>query len=160
MGSVAVAGLLKMADAAAAYKYQTEVEVPIWDIYTESHQALVAKDEDGKSYLGAIATVTNKGTSPTPGPVQGSFVIYDAETGRYLTGWNNKTDSAVSGSTQIFSKTPYDGKLPPKIKVSSSIILLCPQGETGNLADGDTTNNVRDLYVGGVAPTTGGASSK
>ncbi len=143
-GYLTAAAFLKTGSGNIAY--ETDIEIPIWDIYTESHMAVGKKDEDdGKYYILTKATVTNKGKSPTPGPIQGSFIINDAETGRYITGWSGQTNGPVSGGTDIYAKTPSSLKLPPKITVNSSIIPLCPDGKAGGLGDGDAKNNVREL---------------
>jgi len=144
-GSVAMGGFLKTKEGTAPY--ETEIDIPIWDIYTESHTAIGSKDEDGKYYIGTKATVTNKSQTPTPGPIQGSFIINDIDpaTRRRITGWSGKTSGSVSGSTDIYEKTYSDLKLPAKIEVISFIIPLCPDGTVGNLADGDTKNNIRTL---------------
>ncbi len=126
--------------------YETNIDVPLWDIYTESHIALTGKDE-GKPYFGAMAVVTNKGKSPTPGPIQGSFVLNDLETGLRVTSWSGKTEGPVSDSAKIVVKEPFTGTLPKKLKIQSILIPLCPDGKTGNLADGDVKNNARELIV-------------
>jgi hypothetical protein len=141
--------------------HEIDVDVPVWDIYTENHQALVSKDaDDGKMYFGAIATISNKGESPTPGPVQGSFVLKDADTGRYVTGWTGKTDGPVSGTAQMFVREPFTGKFPAHLKVDSAIILLCPDGTSGNLTDGNAKNNTRELQEGGGGAATSAATSQ
>lgn len=142
-GSIAGAAFLKIGDAAP---YETEIDIPLWDIYTFSHQVLAGKDQkDGKTYLGAKATVTNLGKTPTPGPVDASFIIQEVGTKRKIASWSNKTDSPVSGNTDLYAKIPFSGTLPPQIEVYSSIIPLCPDGNAGNLADGNTANNIRTL---------------
>ncbi len=143
-GSVAGMAFLKTGSTAAA-PYETEIDIPLWDIYTESHMVIQSKGEDGKSYIGAKATVSNRGASPTPGPIEGSFIIKDLEANRQVTSWSGKTDGPVSGTADIYAKIPHDGKLPAKISVYSSIIPLCPDGKAGGLADGDTKNNIRTL---------------
>jgi len=144
-GKVAVAALLK--NGSADFVYSTELPVPIWDIYTESHQVLPPKkdQDDGKTYILAKAVVTNKGGSPTPGPIQGSFIIKDTDTGRQITSWSEKTSGPVSGATDMYAKIRYDGGSFTHATVESSIIPLCPDGTVGNLADGDTKNNIRSL---------------
>ncbi len=129
--------------------------MPQWDIYVFSHQALGAKDPDtGKYYIGTIGTVTNLGKSPTPGPLQASFILQDTETGRHISGWTGTTEGPVSGNTQLFAKTPSDILLPKHVKVQASVIPLCPDGTVGNLADGNAANNSRELReVGGASAT-------
>jgi hypothetical protein len=161
-GTVATTAFLKTATDTAGTAHETEVDVPLWDIYIFSHQAVGAKDEDGKYYIGTKGTVTNLGKSPTPGPIEASFTIFEAKTNRYITGWSGKTDGQVSGNTDIYAKTYSATALPKQIFVESTIIPLCPDGKPGNLADGDTKNNIRRLLEAGATgsgTTTGQSSS-
>ncbi len=126
--------------------YETEMDIPIWDIYTESHTALGNTDPDDKKYyIGTKGTVTNKGQTPTPGPIEASFMINEIDPHRRISSWSGKTSGPVSGNTDIYAKTLSDKTLPNDITVSSSIILLCPNGEPGGLSDGNTKNNIREL---------------
>ncbi|MBI4068064.1 hypothetical protein HY413_01480 [Candidatus Kaiserbacteria bacterium] len=136
--------LLKTGSTASP-TYETEFDVPMWDVYAESHMAVGKKDEDdNKYYIYTKAVVTNKGSGATPGPIQGSFIIYD-ENHRQVSSWSGKTSGPVSGGTDILAKTQSDIKLPPKITVSSTVAPLCPNGESGSLGDGDAKNNIREL---------------
>ncbi len=133
-------------------EYQTEIDIPVWDIYTVSHQAVGSKDQDdGRYYIITKGTVTNLGKSPTPGPVEASFIVQDADTGRHIIGWTGKTSGPVSGNVDIYEKTLSNLELPKKIKVQSTVIPLCPDGTAGNLADGDAKNNARELRQEGAA---------
>ena len=155
-GTVSMYAYLKSGEVAP---YETEFEIPTWDIYVFSHQALGGKDPDtGKYYIGTIGTVTNLGTSPTPGPLQASFVLQDTETGRHISSWTGTTEGPVSGNTQLFAKTPSDVLLPKHVKVQASVIPLCPDGSHGNLADGNATNNSRELREVGAAAASAAAS--
>ena len=127
-------------------KYETDIELPMWDIYTESHKVLKAKDAEGKVYVGAAGTVTNKGQSPTPGPIFASFILRNAENGQQIDSWSGVTPGPVSGSTTIYQKLTMDPKkLPPKITVDSVVTLQCPKGKSGYLVDGNAKNNTRTL---------------
>jgi len=139
--------------------YQTEIDVPLWDIHTESHMVVQSKDEDGKPTLIAKATVSNKGPTATPGPIEGSFILKDAVTGRFITSWSGKTEGPVSGTADMYFKESYTGQKLEKVIVQSSIIPLCPDGTVGNLADGDTKNNIRDLKESGASQTSAVSSS-
>lgn len=119
---------------------------PSWDIYTESHTTLGSTDPDNKKYyIGTKATVTNKGKTPTPGPIEGSFMINEIDPHRRISSWSGKTSGSVSGNTDIYEKTLSDKTLPNDIIVVSSIIPLCPNGKPGGLSDGNTKNNIREL---------------
>lgn len=127
-------------------KYDTDIELPMWDIYAESHKVIKAKDAQGKVYVGAAGTVTNKGHSPTPGPIVASFILRNAENGQQLDSWSGETPGPVSGSTTMYKKLTMDPKkLPPKIIVDTVVLLHCPDGKSGYLVDGNTENNTRTL---------------
>lgn len=150
-GSVAETAFLKTGNSSAV-PYETSIDIPLWDIYTESHLALGKKDEaDGKYYILTMAIVSNKGKTPTPGPIQGGFIIYNDETGNEVTSWTGKTEGPVADTAKIFAKTFSTKDLPPKIRVATSIVPLCPTGNTGTVNDGDTKNNTRELKEGGAA---------
>lgn len=144
-------------NASNAVRYETPISVPMWDVYTESHLMTTTKDSEGKTYIGMLGTVTNKGASPTPGPVRGSFVLFDAETGRQITSWSGETKGPVSGSERLVNKDYSKMKLPAKIRVQSSVSPVCPDGKSGNLADGNTKNSIRDLEQ--APPSDNGAAT-
>ena len=126
--------------------YEMEVDIPIWDIYAESHSAIDGIDPDTKQYyISGKAVVSNKGKTPTPGPIEGSFMINEIDPHRRISSWRGQTSGPVSGNAEIYARTDSDLKLPTDFTVSSSIIVMCPNGKVGNLSDGDTTNNIRDL---------------
>src|SRR3989338_1285201 len=126
--------------------YEMEVDIPIWDIYAESHSAIDGIDPDTKQYyISGKAVVSNKGKTPTPGPIEGSFMINEIDPHRRISSWRGQTSGPVSGNAEIYARTDSDLKLPTDHTVSSSIIVMCPNGKVGNLSDGDTTNNIREL---------------
>lgn len=144
-GSLEGTSFLKTGSAASP-PYETEMDIPIWDIYTESHSAIDGIDEDTKKYyIGTMAVVSNKGPTPTPGPIEASFTINEIDPHRRISSWSGKTSGSVSGNAEMYAKTDSDKKLPTDHTTYSSINLLCPNGKVGNLSDGNTKNNIREL---------------
>jgi hypothetical protein len=133
--------------------YETDVDIPIWDAYAVSHEAFSSTDEAGKLTLATRATITNLGKSPTPGPVSGSFFIRYGEEGPLAGSWSGKTDGPVAGgaSAQILKRQPASAPLKSEFIVQSSIGAYCPNGEPGDLSDGNRENNARVLLQGAGA---------
>lgn len=126
--------------------YETELDIPIWDIYAESHSVIDGIDPDTKQYyIGGKAVVSNKGPTPTPGPIEASFMIYEIDPHQRISSWRGKTSGPVSGNAEMYARTDSDKKMPKDITVSSSITVMCPNGKAGGLSDGNTKNNIREL---------------
>ncbi|MDO8648889.1 MAG: hypothetical protein Q7R81_03835 [Candidatus Peregrinibacteria bacterium] len=147
-GYVQSSALLK--NGGNSVRHETAIDVPMWDVYAESHEVIDGIDPDTKKYyISTKGTVSNKGASPTPGPIRGSFVIYDASTRQQITSWSGETKGPVAGSEQIFARTYSTVKVPAKMFIQSSVVPVCPEGKPGSLADGDTKNNSRELKQAG-----------
>lgn len=124
--------------------YESNIDIPIWDISAESHATVDGIEEKKGYYFGGRVVISNKGRTPTPGPVEGNFSIKYPEV-RVAT-WKGRTEGSVGGSALINSTKEFiREKLKESFLVDSSIILLCPDGSYGELSDGDVKNNIREL---------------
>jgi hypothetical protein len=141
------------------------LEIPIWDIYTEANMAVASTIEDetatGKKPKDAVLTktdITNRGKTETPGPIRGSFEIRYNDGVTPRVSWSGTTQHAIppAGGEAIVAKTPVDSKLKPDYAVTTSITLLCPNGEESDLSDGNRMNNMRTLGEQRVTPPPGG----
>ena len=158
-GYVQSSALLK--NGGNSVRYETEINVPMWDVYAESHEVIDGIDPDTKQYyISTRGTVSNKGTTPTPGPIRGNFAIYDASTRQRIMSWSGETKGPVAGSEQILARTYSTVKVPAKVFVQSTVTPVCPDGKPGSIADGNTTNNLRELNQKKEASAADEASSK
>jgi hypothetical protein len=109
----------------------------------------VSKDrlESDKPALGSRTTVRNQGKSNTPGPIEGSFRLYYPQGGGSPIYWNEKTRGPISagGTATIDAIKSISQPLLKEFLVDAGVLLLCPDGSSGSLSDGNRENNRRTL---------------
>jgi hypothetical protein len=124
------------------------LEIPVWDIYAQSHTAVAGTMDDAKVTNAVLtkADITNRGKSETPGPVRGNFVIRFSD-GTPSIVWSGETKGPIApgGTESIVQKTPVDKPLKPGYVIESGIQVRCPNGAYGILADGNVQDNTRTL---------------
>jgi hypothetical protein len=122
------------------------IEIPIWDLYTVSSATLQGTTEKGENTIDTKTTIINRGKSPTPGPVVGSLAV-EYEDKAPTVPFNIKSPGPLGAgeSTEIYVRTPAKGLLHKPFKVYSSLQAHCPNGEYGDLADGNRADNSRRL---------------
>ena len=115
--------------------------IPIWDIYTAKHaDDLDAADErqgQGRYSAGLQATIINRGASPTPGPVQGYFIVRHEPGGPELVLHRGRDRGADRGRRHrlITGFKTVKSNIESPIFVDSLIHPLCPDGSPGTLVD-------------------------
>lgn len=129
--------------------FTTAINVPMWDIYTQSTQTVSPPDpkSKGRFEAGIQATIINRGASPTPGPVRGSFTVRHEPGGPELAHLEGATDGpiAAGGTDMITEYVSVPNKVESPIVVDSQIFLLCPDGAFGVIVDGNEEDNARTL---------------
>lgn len=131
--------------------YATALAIPIWDIYTQTTQTISTPQTSGKNKgrfeTGVKATIINRGTSPTPGPVQGYFTVRHETGGASLASIEGTTQGPIApgGSADIYGFKMVAAKVESPIVVDALIFPLCPDGTAGTLVDGNEGDNNRTL---------------
>lgn len=151
--------------------YIESVNIPIWDITPAYSKTLRDRADDDKPAATISVFVENLGPTPTPGPLYGNVNLHNDENERPIAGWSVQTLSSLDQLPKDFeSKSEYqqqqmrregqllgdkkklDEELSDSPIVKASVLLLCPNGKTGQLADGDSSNNDRVLKDSTVIP--------
>lgn len=128
--------------------HQESVVIPMWDIYPHSSATIRGTDESGQQTAETKLTITNLGSSATPGSITANFSIHNSEDESSVALWSGETFTSLGpdafddilGDEQV-----VDEPLVEDIIVKASLHLRCPSGQVGSLADGDTSNNRRVL---------------
>jgi len=130
------------------FTFKDTFEIPIWDIYTVSSRTLRGTDEHGSPTAEIGVDITNLGKTPTPGPVAAQFSVHNDKDASALAIWQAETFGPVSDQTTLLGEEKIiDEILADDIIVKTSLHLRCPDGKPGDLHDGDTSNNRRDLVA-------------
>jgi hypothetical protein len=127
--------------------FSFEADIPIWDLYTVRTDTLSSLDTfgDGKSITTAVrASIINRG-DPTPGPVRGYFTVRSATDGTTFASIDGQTAGPVGGGDTILAGKKVPAAIVPPIEVESQLMLLCPNGTPGQLADGNRADDARTL---------------
>lgn len=119
-------------------------DIPIWDAYTQSVGVASGPERDNKNIITAalVATIVNLGNSPFPGEISGSFSVRQPRDGPRVVTASGKS---LNGTGFIAAGGEVRARIKGDIFVESSIVLLCPDGSSGSLADGNIENNNRVL---------------
>ena len=122
-------------------------DIPIWDIYTQSVGVTFGIDRDDKRIVNATvaAEIVNRGRSPIPGWVGGSFTVRQPANGPRVAAISGLTYRPIPDGGHVLGTTTVGRLIKGKVFVDSSIALLCPDGTGGTLSDGNIENNTRVL---------------
>lgn len=161
-------GLLTASTQGIDIPFEETFEIPIWDIYPSAALTLRNTDADGAQTVQTSLYMGNNGKTGTPGPIYGNFTVHNSEDESAILGWSGDTgqnipesisgipitQDAETGEAHSTGKPSFailGEKKTPRVSlekdliVKASVLLLCPSGKTGDLHDGDSSNNTRTL---------------
>jgi hypothetical protein len=128
--------------------YDTAIDIPIWDVYTQDSIASNPSLDQGYRTFRSLTTIVNLGKTATPGPVEAHLALHHGKANAVAEAWTGRTTGPVSPDVNgsIFVDRPLSVVLEEGNRsTDSSLILLCPDGTYGSLADGNKDNNFRTL---------------